>query len=454
MSTKLSETSHDFDCSVYLSHGLTWPVGECTDNDNWGVASSTARKRDEYCNYKKPINIEPASICHQRLINQEETSSSPYRDISGLACGERNSLCRTSGVKDKFSEEQYYESEYTSLLKWIDEEEIIIPPPSHFADKREEILQISQLADQALHTAVDYKYPLCYDARQCSKNQDDARQSANPSLGAARFQTNELCHDKASSHSSKRSFTCGDLANEVATKAIETPRQLNQGMSPGSFQNFVEEQLAGFGEPNEKRDIVFRKRRLCRHFVKGFCLRGDSCDFLHDQSFFCTDEQKVFLGGLPQNLTAEALKTKLEKQGLTILNKPRIIRGFTPKVCLGSVDEAVRLVAQGSICIDGHSVDVRPYKDKDLLRKGLPSVVKRSVFLGGLPENTTAEMIISDLQRLDIKVVQCPVIKDGYAPRVVLDSLESAKMLVSLKRVMVNGTAVDVRPYVNFRKRY
>lgn len=446
MSTKLS---NDFDCSVYLSHGLTWPVNECSDNNNWGEASSTCRKGDEFLNYSKPIQREPASFCQQRLINQEETSSSPYGAYSGLACGETNSLCRKSEGMDKFSEEKYYESEYTSLLKWIDEEEIIIPPPSHFAEKREEILQISQLADQALHRAVDYEYPLCYNTRQCAKNQNLERE-----IGADRSPSKGLCHDKASSHSSKCSFTCGDIAHEVATKAIETPRTPNQGMSPGAFQNFVEEQLTGFGEPDEKREIVFRKRRLCRHFVKGFCLRGDSCDFLHDQSFFCTDEQKVFLGGLPQNLTAEALKTKLEKQGLRILNKPRIIRGFTPKVCLGSVEEAVRLVAQGSIFIDGHSVDVRPYKDKDLLRKGLPSVVKRSVFLGGLPENTTAEMIVSDLQRLDIKVVQCPVIKDGYAPRVVLESLESAKMLVSLKRVMVNGTAVDVRPYVNFRKRY
>jgi len=445
MSTKLSKSSNDFDCSVYLSHGLTWPVNECSDNDNWVEASSTCGKGNECSNYSKPIKRESATFCHQRLINKEEISSIPYRENSGLACGERNSLCRTGGGMDKLSEEHYYESEYSSLLKWIDEEEIIIPPPSHFADQREEILQISQLADQALHRAVDFEYPLWHNARQCPKNGDHRREVRGPE---------KVCHDKASPQRSERSFTCGDLANEVATKAIETPRTLNQGMSPGAFQNFVEEQLTGFGEPDKKREVVFRKRRLCRHFVKGFCLRGDSCDFLHDLSFFCTDEQKVFLGGLPQNLTAEALKTKLEKQGLRILNKPRVIRGFTPKVCLGSVEEAVRLVAQGSICIDGHNVDVRPYKDKDLLRKGLPSVVKRSVFLGGLPENTTAEMIVSDLQRLDIKVLQCPVIKDGYAPRVVLDSLESAKMLVSLKRVMVNGTAVDVRPYVNFRKRY
>jgi len=80
--------------------------------------------------------------------------------------------------------------------------------------------------------------------------------------------------------------------------------------------------------------------------------------------------------------------------------------------------------------------------------------VKRSVFLGGLKESTTAEMIIRDIQKLDVKVVEHPIVKSGYAPRVVLGSVEGAKMLVSLKRVLVNGTVVDVRPYVDSKKRF
>jgi len=97
-------------------------------------------------------------------------------------------------------------------------------------------------------------------------------------------------------------------------------------------------------------------------------------------------------------------------------------------------------------------VDVRAYQDRDQLRKGY--LVQRSVFLGGLPNGTTGEVIVADLKRLDIKVVDFPVVKNGYAPRVVLGSIEHAKILVSMKRVVVNGTLVDVRPYVNFRKRY
>jgi len=240
-------------------------------------------------------------------------------------------------------------------------------------------------------------------------------------------------------------------------KTNESQSPPHRVLSSRGFQNFLENQLVGFGEINKNeqdQDKVFRKRRLCRHFVKGFCLRGNSCEFLHDCSIFCSDDQKVFLGGIPVHLTPEMLKTKLEDQGLTVLNKPRIVRGFSPQVCVGSVKEAEKLIAQRFIYIDEYRVNVRPYQDRDQLRKGLPSAVKRSVFLGGLSDNTTGEMIVSDLQRLDIKVVDIPVVKNGFAPRVVLESIDHAKMLVSLKRIIVNDTIVDVRPYVNFRKRY
>jgi len=241
-----------------------------------------------------------------------------------------------------------------------------------------------------------------------------------------------------------------DLASRVTVEVPETPVKATPGL-----ESLVEEHLEGFGEiVEEKPHNETRKRRLCRHFVKGFCMRGASCDFLHDPSIFCCDEQKVFLGGLPLHLTPQMLKTKLEDLGLTVLNKPRILRGFTPQVCLGSVEEADRLIAQRYIFLDTQRVDVREYKDRDQLRQVLPSVVKRSVFLGGLKENTTAEMIIRDIENLDVKVVEHPIVKSGYAPRVVLGSVEGAKMLVSLQRVLVNGTIVDVRPYVNFRKRY
>jgi len=385
--TLSQDESQSFDCSAFLGHGLQWPVNDCPKEVDRGIAS-----RD-------------VSECYDHYTKQE------------LRVNDWGALLRDAVPQGKkHLEEQYYESEYNTLLEWMDVGDVIVPPPSLFADKREEIQRISLLADEALAKAL-------YPSVPC-------RERPAPS--------------------------CEYLANEVAIKAIETPREV---MSPGSFQNFVHEQLVGFGDVPEKQqdqlqEGVIRKRRLCRHFVKGFCMRGDSCDFLHDQSIFCSDEQKVFLGGLPLHFTSAILKTKLEEQGLTVLNNPRIKRGFTPQVCLGTVKEAEELIARRVIFLGDQRVDIRPYKDKDELRQVLPSVVKRSVFLGGLPENTTGEMIVADLQRLDIEVVDFPVVKKGYAPRVVLGSVEHVKMLVTLKRIMVNGTAVDVRPYVNFRKRY
>lgn len=370
------EESKEFNCSAFLGHGLQWPVDEYPTEVNRCVTSSHLFQ-DDSCRYDT----------RQHLLEDNA---------------------------EEFLEEQYYPEEYKNLLQFIDTIKGPIAPPLPTAHKREQILKISLVADQALDKEM---FPT----------------ANSPCFEYHQFQNS----------------TCEDLAMEVAAKALEPPV-----MSPSGFQSLVEEHLVGFGEAEKKPRDGCRKRRLCRHFVKGYCLRGVACDFLHDPSIFCSDTQKLFLGGLPLHLTPTSLKEKLEEQGLTVLNKPRILRGFTPQVCLGTVEEAEMLIAQRYIFIDDQRVDVRPYQDRDQLRQVLPRVVKRSVFLGGLPENTTGNMIVKDLQRLDVKVVEYPVVKNGYAPRVVLGSLEHAKMLVDLKRVMVNGTVVDVRPYVNFRKRY
>jgi len=387
------EGSHGFDCSAFLGHKLQWPSNDCP-NEQWRSAPHTT----------KHYYVKQGDII--------EATRSNWKDHTIPQ--------QVANATEKLPEEDYYPREYQTLVEWMDEEVTIVPPPSQFADKRNEIQKLSLLADQAL------------------TRQFPSETSPRNDLG---FSGSE------------------NLAEEVAIRAIETPREVNETsntlMSPEGFQNFVEEQLVGFGDkPPELPHCEVRRRRLCRHFVKGYCLRGSSCFFLHDPSIFCSDEQKVFLGGLPLHLTSVMLITKLEEKGLTVLNKPRIMRGFTPQVCLGSVKEAERLVAQQYIYICDHRVDVRPYQEEDKLRQTFPSVVKRSVFLGGLPEKTTADMIIKDMLRLDIKVEVVPVIKNGYAPRVVLASLKDAKMLVALKRVVINGAVVDVRPYVNFRKRY
>jgi hypothetical protein len=195
-----------------------------------------------------------------------------------------------------------------------------------------------------------------------------------------------------------------------------------------------------------------QKSRHCRHFLKGNCERGDSCGFRHDHSVFCTDLQKVFLGGLPAHLTSSLLRKKLTEQGYTVLNNPKILRWFSPQVCLGSVEEAQRLVEKRTIVIDNAVVQVRPFEafSRDNKKK-LPDEVERSVFLGGLSSDTTAEMIRDELRKMGWVLVNTPVLKCGYAPQVVLKTFDQAQTLIKLRKVQINGTLVSVRPYANIR---
>merc|ERR1719285_956745 len=69
----------------------------------------------------------------------------------------------------------------------------------------------------------------------------------------------------------------------------------------------------------DQQEMPQQKSRHCRHFLKGRCERGNTCGFRHDISVFCTDMQKVFLGGLPQHMTSSLLRQKLSEQGYKVL---------------------------------------------------------------------------------------------------------------------------------------
>jgi len=194
------------------------------------------------------------------------------------------------------------------------------------------------------------------------------------------------------------------------------------------------------------------KSKHCRHFLKGNCKRGASCGFLHDQSVFCSNKQKVFLGGLPSHLTRSMLREKLMEQGYTVLNRPKIQKWFSPQVCLGSVEEAQRLIQKGTIDIDGTVVKVRAFEPltKDT-EKNLPDEVERSVFLGGLSEGTTARIIKDELTRKRLVVLDIPTVQQGYCPQVILKSVQMAQKLINLKTVKINGVMVNARPFANIR---
>jgi len=200
----------------------------------------------------------------------------------------------------------------------------------------------------------------------------------------------------------------------------------------------------------EKKDFlqggVSRKRRLCRHFLKGHCKRGKTCDFLHDVSIFCEEEQKVFLGGLPAHITKPTLRHRLAEQGFEVINSPKVLRGFAPHVCLASVEQGQKLIKMGRISIDGTEVDVRPYRSFSS-RKQMSDAVIRSVFLGGLAAGTTRSMIKDAVEKLGVKVLNHPLIKMGFSPQVMLGTVEQAQKLIEMKQIVINDTLVDIRPY-------
>jgi len=227
------------------------------------------------------------------------------------------------------------------------------------------------------------------------------------------------------------------------------------------LHNFIDDYLEGRGENgtfnmhSDRKDQLEedqnRKRGFCRHFLKGHCKRGKACDFLHDPSIFCPNSQKVFLGGLPTHITEATLRQKLAQQGYKVINKPKVLRGFTPQVCLASIEEAQKLIEKRNILIDGSLVDVRPYEAfvKGGIDESRPDETKRSVFLGGLSKGTTSQMIRDDLQKMDIKVINHPLVKTGFTPKVTFGTVKETNMLIKLKKVRINDTLVDVRPYVN-----
>jgi len=215
----------------------------------------------------------------------------------------------------------------------------------------------------------------------------------------------------------------------------------------------MEDSLKSTERGNLVQGGIARKRRLCRHFLKGHCKRGKNCDFLHDESIFCEDQQKVFLGGLPSHITKTTLQVRLAEQGFQVINSPKVLRGFTPQVCLASVEQAQQLVKKGSVSIDGTDVDVRPYRPYTVVgRKQLPDAVSRSVFLGGLACGTTRHMIKDEVEKLGVKVVNHPLIKMGFSPQVMLGTVEQAQKLVRMRQIVINNTLVDVRPYIDDRR--
>jgi len=404
-----------FNCTPWLGHGIQWPHNEIY-NDPQLLSTN-------YPSYTR-VNDEDYSLNAAKLEQFELALSSKSK---------------ASGTLDEF-----YTDEYNDLMAYVDQRDDDIGNTDH---EREKILNISGLAEDDLGSFIFEGGVGTFDRIQLEATTGvRCWEEGAPSPGIVELAMWMETTDR-------------EFSPEM--KELQTFRKqslLSESLKSPEFQSMVYEHLRGFGEKRPEHwkpvlDDENRKRRLCRHFLKGHCKRGRACDFLHDPSIFCPDVQKVFLGGLPAHITETSLQEKLTEQGYTVINKPKVLRGFTPQVCLGSVQAAQQLIKKGRIFIDGSQVDVRPYEAfaKDDMDKRLPDDTKRSVFIGGLSKGTTGQMIADDLEKLDVKVVNHPLIKTGFTPKVTLGTVEQAQKLIKMKRVRIHHSLVDIRPYVNFR---
>jgi len=191
------------------------------------------------------------------------------------------------------------------------------------------------------------------------------------------------------------------------------------------------------------------KKPHCWHYVRGHCKRGKYCKFTHDSKHSYPDSHKVFLGGLPFQISGTTLCQHLKDMGFNVVNKPKVYGGFSPQVCLASENEAKSLIELGSITLEGVKVDVRSYQS--FTKKNQDKLVdmsRRSVFLGGLRKGTTTQIIKKEFEAIGMKVVNYPLTKAGFCPQVTMATEEQAQKLVKMLKVEVNGALVDVRPYV------
>jgi len=224
-----------------------------------------------------------------------------------------------------------------------------------------------------------------------------------------------------------------------------------------TFDGTEECKLPEVVETKSKKKPVHDKydeKLICRHFAEGYCRRGETCDFQHNTLSSHPDSQKVFLGGLSHSITSQQLVQELKKKGYKVINKPKIFRRFSPQVCLGSVEEAQKMLQRGTITIGGCTVDVRPYKafTKKLLDRQL-DINERSVFLGGLPFTITVRILKTEIEKLGMKVTNHPLIKVGFIPKVTLATVNQAKQLISQGVIKLNGANVNVRPYMLSKNR-
>jgi len=200
---------------------------------------------------------------------------------------------------------------------------------------------------------------------------------------------------------------------------------------------------------SELKEVSSKALRNCRK-QNNDKAKAKAASFPCDLKSSSESDQKVFLGGLPAGMTERTLREQMLAIGYKVLKRPKVLRGFAPEVLLRSVEQAQELVARGTITLDGAKVEVRPWKSsRQSQLKNIPNVEKRSIIFEGLPVGTTAKDIKDTLTKMGMKVVNHPMIKDGFSGQLILETDSQAQNLIRMKKMFLKEKFVNVRPFVN-----
>merc|ERR1711964_682603 len=207
-----------------------------------------------------------------------------------------------------------------------------------------------------------------------------------------------------------------------------------------------EEEVETYTPPSKRKRASPKSmsNMMCKKFISGKCNKKD-CEFSHDVSAFKPDEQKCFMGGIPQGISTERLIKELRTQGYKVINQPRIhARGFCPKVTLSSVEKCQELIKKEKVLICGKKCTVRTYTDNH--KKGNDRDA-RSIFVGGLKNKTTVEELMKAVEALGFECEVNPAVSNGFCQRMVLKTVDMCKAIRVLGQIVVNGRAASVREY-------
>jgi len=360
-------------------------------------------------------------------------------------------------VGQLFMKKNFYEDEYKKMVLEMDKEEL--PQDEKTVDPFEKLLQLSVLADKGFQSnelGLPPVTPVWNTPRP-------SRLSINSLLRWKRYQDekHELVMKvvKKLEQQDVELFRSRQLHWKNSIVNVIRARFGNVGTGECIFQERARRKSNNLKRKEKRRYLPGvcqnnghdedDEKFVCRHFAAGYCRRGDNCDFTHDIMNSHPDTQKVFLGGLPRSITSRKLVWELKKQGYRVINTPKVLRRYSPQVCLGSIEETELMLQKGTIIIDGCTVDVRPYKaftQKEMDRQ--LHINRRSVFLGGLTSAMTVRTIKTEIGKLGCKVTNRPLIKAGFIPKVTLATVEQAKKLIAHGVVELDGVAVNVRPYM------